>query len=178
MTDAPAPETPPERYGELTVGRRRWQKWVWVPVVLALLLVGLWWATHPSALPHDDTEVTVTAKAGQTAYVGVLGREADDDRRIHIRDVTFETSGEELDLEALICRDGSISTTTRAETFCAEVVDAEGSFGLGGDDQLIVAISADRAVSATVEEIEVTYRQGLQFGTDPVGPRIVVQFGE
>lgn len=168
----------PDWYAELAVGGRRWPWWGWIPVVLVFAAVLGWWLVHPTPLPERDDEVTVAIKAGQTAYVGVLAQsDADDERDIEIRDVSFETSADGLHLKALICRGGTgeISSTTQLEPFCDEVVDAEGSFQVGGSDQLVVAVEADQAVSATVEEINVSYRQGIQFGTQPTGPSIAVQ---
>jgi len=173
MTDA-EPQLP-EWYRELGVGGRRWPWWGWIPVAAIFIAVFVWWALHPDGLPREDGEIEISVAAGQTAYVGLIGRESDGEpREIDIRDVTFDTSADGLELEALICRDGAIGSTTDPGEFCAEVVEAQGSLTLGGDDQLIVAITGSDSALIRVNEVDISYRDGLQFGTDSTGPVIVV----
>lgn len=165
----------PEWYREIGVGGRRWPWWGWIPVAAVFIGVFVWWALHPEGLPREDGEIEISVTAGQTAYVGLIGRENDGElREIDIRDVTFDTSAEGLELEALICRDGAIGTTTDPSEFCREVVEAEGALTLGGDDQLMVAITGSELALIRVNEVDISYRDGLQFGTDSTGPRIVV----
>ncbi len=175
MTEAEQQE--PEWYRELGVDGRRWPWWGWVPVAAALIGVFIWWALHPEGLPREDGQVSISVKAGQTAYVGLIGREVDGDPRdIDIRDVEFDTADTEAELEALICRDGAIGRlgTTDPSQFCRKVVEAKGTLTLGGGDQLIVAITGTETGQVTVDEIDISYRDGMQFGTSSTGPEIVV----
>ena len=173
MTDADSQDR--DWYRELGVGTRRWPWWGWVPVAAVFIAVFVWWALHPEELPDNEGEIDISVKAGQTAYVGLIGRDGIEDRReIDIREVSFDTADDEAELEAMICRDGAIGSTTDPEQFCTEVVEAEGSLVLGGEDQLIVAITGSKAGTVTVDAVDISYRDGLQFGTSSTGPKIVV----
>lgn len=162
-------------YHELAVNGRRWPWWGWIPVGAVLIGVFIWWALNPKELPHQDGQIEISVKAGQTAYVGLIGRDnAGEEREIDVREVEFNTSGGELDIEAMICRNGAIGSTTNPDQFCSEVVEAEGALVLGGNDQLIAAITGSEPGTITVEDAEISYRDGLQFGSSSTGPSITV----
>jgi hypothetical protein len=178
MTDPeqPRPSRSASQPAGLEVAPRRWVRWLWVPAGLVLVGLAVWWMRHPAELGKGD-EVGAVTKVGRTVYVGasVLGSEADS-RQISVRDVRVRTAGETdgARLDVLVCHGGAIGVTATLEPFCDSVEDAKGATVSLPADQLVVAVTAETAQQVTVEEIEVSYRQGLQWGTQPAGPRIVV----
>lgn len=160
----------------LTVAPRRWTRWLWIPAGVAVLAVVGWWTQHPQSLSTSAETIHATAKAGQTTYVAVTGR-GDVERELHLSNVEVDLldDADGVRVEAKVCHGGSISTTTDPDPFCDSVEDAAGAtLKLGGGDQLILAITADSARTVGVKQVEVSYREGLQWGTQPVGPIIVV----
>ncbi len=159
------------------VARRRWVAWLWLPVLFVLVAVGLWWMGHPAALPLADRTVTASAKVEQRVYVGVTV-DGSVDRELAISKAAFRTAGDStngldadgLEVEAWICRDGAISQTTAPDRFCDDVIPAEGNSLRLGNDQLMVSIQSTAAVALHLEPVELTFRDGLQRGTDPFGP--------
>jgi hypothetical protein len=159
------------------VGGPGWTRWLWVPVILALAGFAAWWMTHPEELPRGGGTVDATTKAGETIYVGVTDdRDLDESRELHIRDVTFKqvTRGS-VDVEALVCHDGSLNTTANPEPFCESVEKAEGAtIQLGGGDQLVISVTAESSQTVELVDMELAYREGLQWATQPIGPSVVV----
>jgi hypothetical protein len=161
---------------ELSVAPRRWTRWLWIPAAVAVLAVIGWWTQHPQSLSTSADTVQATAKVGQTTYVAVTGR-GDVERELNVSDVSVQLldDADGVRVEPQVCHGGSISTTTDPDPFCDSLEDAEGAtLKLGGGDQLILAITADTAGTVSVKQVEVSYREGLQWGTQPVGPLIVV----
>jgi hypothetical protein len=153
-------------------------RWLWVLVILALGGFAAWWMTHPEALPSSADTLDVTTKAGQTVYVGLTDdSDLDDSRQLHIRDVTFtgldQSSG--VDVEVLVCHGGSINSTADPEPFCDSVENAQGAtLELGGGDQLVISVTAESSQIVELHDVKLSYREGLQWGTQPVGPVVVV----
>lgn len=175
MTDGDVPRA--DHSGELDVQGRSWVRWLWIPGVLVVLALVAWWMTHPRELVTSEETVHVTAKEGSTVYVALTGRGVDGNRRLSISEVEFSklAKGSGVELEAMICHRGSISATTDPRPFCDGVEDAEGhELDLGDGDQLIVAITADEPQTVAIKDVDVTFREGLQWGTQPVGPIVVV----
>lgn len=159
------------------VGGPGWTRWLWVPVILILAGFAAWWMTHPEELPSTGGTLDATTKAGQTVYVGVTDEDdIDETRELHIRDVTFtKVTRGTVDVEALVCRDGSLNTTANPEPFCDSVEKAEGAtIELGGGDQLVIGVTAENSQIVELIAIELAYREGLQWGTQPIGPSVVV----
>ena len=159
------------------VGGPGWTRWLWVPVILVLAGFAAWWMTHPEELPSADRTMDATTKAGQTIYVGVTDDAAiDETRELHIREVTFtKVTRGAVDIEALVCHDGSVNTTANPEPFCGSVEKAEGAtMELGGGDQLMISVTAESSQIIELIEMEVAYREGLQWATQPIGPSVVV----
>jgi len=159
------------------VGGPRWTRWLWVPVILVLAGFAAWWMTHPEDLPSSQNNLDVSTKTGQTIYVGVTeDGDVDGSRELHVRDVTFKKLARgSVVVEALVCRDGSINTTANLEPFCESVENAEGAtIQLGGGDQLIISVTADSSQIVELSDVKLSYREGLQWGTQPIGPAVVV----
>ena len=162
---------------ELEVGRSR-SRGLLLGVLLALALAGLaaWYATHPAPLPVPERTVTASAPVGGTVYVGVYSSRGADGRTLSIRRATVPA---EVDLgdgvSVLVCRGGGFSVTTDPSAFCGDLADAAGAT-LQPGDTLVVGVSSDAAVEGLVGPVALTYREGLQWGTQDVGPRIAVTF--
>lgn len=175
MTNPAAP--PSDSPSGFEVGGPAWTRWLWVPVILALAGFAAWWMTHPEELPRSSETLTAQAKAGQTVYVGVTNdKDLDGSRELHVREITFkkQTRGA-VDVIALICHDGSINTTADPAPFCGSVEEAEGAtLDLGGGDQLMISVTAESSQLVSLEDVTMSYREGLQWGNQPIGPSVVV----
>jgi hypothetical protein len=175
MTNADPPTS--DSPSGFEVGGPRWTRWLWVPVILVLAGFAAWWMTHPEELPSSQNTLDISTKAGQTIYVGVTeDGDLDDSRELHVRDVTIKKlSRGSVDVEALVCHDGSINTTANPEPFCDSVEEAEGAtIQLGGGDQLVISVTADSSQIVELSDVKLSYREGLQWGTQPIGPAVVV----
>lgn len=162
----------------LQVRRRRWTRWLWIPVLLVALAAAAWWRTHPSDLPTSDRAVTGEIKVGQTLYLGVPAA-ADPSRTISIDDVDLKvTSSRSQDVEVSlwVCSGGSIGQTTTPERFCGGWHRAPGrDVELGGGDALVLGVRGTQAGTVTVERITVEFGDGLQRGSSRIGAPITVQ---
>lgn len=179
MTE-PAPQRSPEP-AALQVPQQRSLRWLWIPAVPAAVLVGAWWTTNPAPLDGGGVDVEAVTKVGRAVYVGVTADEDDaEPRQLALRDVTVHLSEGEDDVsaEVLVCHGGSISATADPKPFCDEVSDAEGATLDLPEDQLVISVTASTAQQVTVERVELSYREGVQWDTQPVGPGIVVDVRE
>lgn len=167
----------PEHTGDdtLQVRRTRWARWVWVPVLAVLVGVGIWYAASPAPLPTGGGVVVATTPVATPVYIGVLARAAGENRSIRVRDVAVETTGGEADVVALICRGSTFAVTTAPEAFCSELTEAVGdTLHLGSGDSLVLSVEADDPSTYTISEVQLSYRHGLQWDTQRVGPLIEV----
>lgn len=145
----------------------------WILAILAGLLLFGWYATHPGDLHSDDSTVTESVKAGQTIYLALDS--GDDDRTITVRNVEVHVDGpgkgavEGVTIEALACSGGSLAVTTGQAPGC-DGTEAKGEqIDFGEGEQLVIAITADHATELTVDQVEVSYRSGLQWATQQLG---------
>jgi hypothetical protein len=168
MTDTRTPRS-------LRVGRSRaGLVLLWIVAVAILVAFGAWFVTHPAPLPVPDDPVEVQMPLGEAAYVGIYDPAADDDRTLHISEVTIDVEGE-VKVAALVCKGGTVSETTEPDTFCASLVEAEGAT-LGPGDGLVLEILEDEPGEATIHPVEISFRDGLRWGTQPVGPTVEATF--
>lgn len=172
MPDATPPV--PGTGQDLRVRRNRWRTLTAALVVGTLVvLLGAWWTTHPSALPVREGHVTAVTTPGRAVYIGmVAGSEVDRTLRIGGVHVTTEATVP-VEVEPLLCRGGSISVTSEADPFCAELVDPTGQ-QLRPGDSLVVRLTAEEPGAAYVSQLVLAYRSGLQVGDQPAGTRAVV----
>jgi hypothetical protein len=147
---------------------------LWMLVLASAAAVGAWFATHPAPLPVPGEPIEVSAPLGQAVYVGIYHPAADDDSTLHVDQVTTDVDGEAV-VATLVCKGGSVSVTSEPETFCADLVHAEGQSVEPGD-ALLLEIQDDEPGSATIPPVEISYREGLQWGTHPVGPTVEATF--
>lgn len=167
MTHVTPPPRPPVHDMELHRPGRL-PRWWRIPTAALVVLLGagllVWWMRSPQDLPVDADGVSTTTKVGGTVYVGLLAGN-DTRRSLTIRGVELGDGAEGATVEALVCRGGRVTVTTNAEPFCEEVLDAEGA-GLDlPADQLMVSVTAHEPVTVTLEGLEVTFREGLQWGS-------------
>jgi len=173
--------TPAEKYlhdDALVVRRSRANKWVWLLGILTFAAVAAWWMTHPEGFARGGSFDAETP-AGQPMFIGVLGPSSDSARTLRLSDVNARVSEAPSGTEAtvLICRGGAIGTTSDASAFCAELVEAKGETFYYGDrtmEQLVLRITAPSAGTVEVDGVSVTFREGLQFGTETVGPHVTL----
>jgi hypothetical protein len=167
MTDARTPS--------LQVARtRRRLVLLWIVVGVVALAFGAWFVTHPPPLPQPGQPVEVQMPLGEAVYVGIYDPAADDDRTLHISDVAIDAHGE-VTVAALACKGGTVSLTTEPDTFCTSLVEAEGAT-LEPGDGLVLEILEDEPGEATIDPVELSYRDGLRWGTQPVGPTVEATF--
>ncbi|WP_235738945.1 hypothetical protein [Nocardioides alcanivorans] len=138
-------EAAPVASDELEVSRRRWWRWLWIPVLAVVVGAAWWWAFHPTGLPTSDAVVTATVKSGQTVYLGVPSGETKA-RTLSLHSVEASSDGGEVTF--WVCHGGSISSTTRPEPFCADWTGAkDAELKLADGDQLVVAVTSDSPAS-------------------------------
>jgi len=178
MDDATA--TPADRFlrSDALVVKRHWtNKWLWLLAVMALAAVGAWWMTHPAGFPERGTfsEQTPT---GSPLFIGVLGPSSDSGRSLVINDTHVPVEGPDgTEAALLICRGGSIGTTADANAFCPELVEAKGQtfhYGETTAEQLVLRVSSPTPGTVDIAGVDITFREGIQFGTLRVGPHLVL----
>jgi len=152
-------------------------KWLWLLGLIALAAIGAWWMTHPSGFAARGS-LSEQAPVDRPLFVAVLGPSSDSARTLDLRDVGVSYTGPEgTDVEVLICRGGSIGTTTDARQFCPELVEANGEefhYGETVTEQLVLRVQAPLPGTVTVDGVDLTFREGLQFGTVRVGPHLTL----
>lgn len=149
-------------------GRSRW--WRVLAVLGALLLVAgwaFWYATSPDELPVDDRRFTESRAVGEPVYVGMFTPPAGYDRTLHLSDVSVPTDGGGA-ATPFVCRDGAFGVTSDPEQFCSDLVEPEGA-ELGPSDSIVVEVSSDVPAVVTVGRLELSFRDGLTWGTDEAG---------
>jgi len=168
--------TDPPRTGELQMRRTRAGKLLWLVLVLAVGAVAAWYATHPSPLPTTTTAVTASTPVGEPVYVGVLSPTDGSGRTVHIRGIDVDPVGAvPLGVDGKVCKGGALAVTSDPEAFCTRLVDAEGA-SVGPGDVLVLEISGQTAGEVDLGRVRVTYRDGLQWGSDEAGPPVTVTF--
>lgn len=172
----------------LEVPRRRRQAngsrvWRITAVVAAVVLVAgwlAWFLLTPEDLPVNGRTADAAGVAGTPLYVGVFTM-PDGDRTIDVSEISVPVEGDDaasVVVEPLVCRGGSIGVTTVAEDFCDDVEEGvEGELGSG--DSIVLRLAAEEPATATVGRIELSFRDGIRWGTKEAGiAGIVVSFAE
>jgi len=162
----------------LTVKRSAWaSKWLWLVGLIALAGIGAWWMTHPGGFAPRG-RLSEQTPVDTPLFVAVLGPSNDSARTVELRDVSAAYSGPGgTDVTVLICRGGSIGTTTDAAPFCPQLVEAKGEefhYGERVAEQLVLRVQAPVPGTVTVDGVDLTFREGLQFGTVRVGPHLTL----
>lgn len=161
----------------LQVRRRRWTRWLWLPVLLIAIGAGWWWRVHPADLPTSNVEQSGTIKVGQTLYLGA-SEAPTKSREITIDDVALRVSSEPsqpTDATLWVCQGGSIGQTTTPERFCKSWRKAKGAtVKLGDGDSLVVGVQAEQPGTVRVERITLDFSDGLQRGSSRIGAPVRV----
>jgi hypothetical protein len=160
---------------DLTVGRTRLG--LYLGLLLALVLVGVatWFVLHPSPLPTTDRTVEARTPIGTPIYVAVYSGNQTD-RTIRLSSVHVNAPADSTaEVTARVCAGGSLSVTADPTGFCSRVLPAAGA-SLGPDDTLMLEIQSATAGTLVLDDLQVSYREGLQWGTQPVGSRVSVTF--
>jgi hypothetical protein len=169
MTDARTPLN-------LRVERsRRGLVLLWIAALAVAFAFGAWFVTHPAPLPAPDEPVAVDVPLGEAVYIGVYDPSADDDRTLHISQATIKVDGAAT-VVARVCRDGTISVTSQPEEFCSTVTDAAGATLEPGDGLVLEILDANETGDATIAPMEISFRDGIRWGTQPVGPTVEATF--
>ena len=153
---------------------RRGRLLLWLVAIVVAVGFGAWFVTHPAPLPLADEPVEVEIPVGEADYLGIYDPAADDDRTLHISGVTIGVDGE-VRVAALVCKDGTVSQTTEPERFCTSLIEAEGAI-LEPGDGLVLEILGNEPAAVTIEPAELSYRDGVRWGTQPVGPTVEATF--
>lgn len=173
FTDMTEPST--QTGSDLAVGRTRLG--LYLGVVLALVLVGVaaWFVLHPSPLPTSDRTVEVRTPVEAPVYVAVYSGSRTD-RTITLSGVHVNAPADSTaEVTARVCAGGSLSVTADPAGFCTRVLPATGA-SVGPDDTLMLEIRSPSAGTLVLDDLQVSYHEGLQWGTQPVGPRVSVTF--
>lgn len=161
-------------FGQNKVVRLLLKLW-WIPAILAGLLLFGWYATHPGDLHNDDSTTTESVKAGQTICLALDS--GDDERTITVRNVEVHVDGpgkgavDGVTIESRVRADGGLAVTTGADPDCAGTKAKGEQVDFGAGEQLVIAITADHATELTVDQVDVSYRSGLQWATQQLGGR-------
>lgn len=148
----------------------------WTVVVAALVGLVFWFVTSPPALATTSTTVTASVPVGQDVYVAVVG--ADPDRTLRISGVKVHVVADvPVEVEPLLCVDGSPKVTTDPATFCTELLAPDGH-DLGTGDSIVLRVSGEYAGTARIDRVRLAYREGIRWATQPAGaPAEVVVLG-
>lgn len=149
-------------------------RWWWMPLVVLGLLVTGWWMTHPGGLPVVASAPEAQSKVGNAVYVGVT-RADSGAHGITVRSVDLGKLPDGVEAELLVCKGGAITVTSRPEPFCSRLVDAEGARAQLPGDQLILAVTAPTPGSVELDDVSISYRDGLQWGGQDL-PDVTVTF--
>lgn len=167
--------TPTTGSSDLTVGRNRLGLYLGLLLALALVGVAAWFVLHPSPLPTSDRTVEARTPVGVPVYVAVYSG-SQTDRTIDLSSVHVNAPVDSpAEVTAHVCVDGSLSITADPTGFCSRVVPAAGT-SLGPDDALVLEIQSPTAGTLELDDLQISYREGIQWGTQPVGPRVSVTF--
>lgn len=151
--------------------RRSRLPWILTAVGIVALVVAwaIWYVRTPDALPTSTRTVSDSGAVGQEVYVGMFAVGDDFDRTVHISKVDVDVSpGDGVEVEPLICRNGSISITTDAAASCEDLVTAEDA-DFSDDDSIILSVTASKPGTVEIGRLEVSFSDGLKRGTDPAG---------
>jgi hypothetical protein len=163
------------RSPDLTVGRSRLGLYLGLVLALALVGVAAWFVVHPSPLPTSDRTLAASTPVEVPVYVGVYSG-SQTDRRLDLTGVHVNAPADTTAAVTVqVCVGGSLSVTADPKEFCTRIIPAAGA-SLGPDDTLMLQIQSPTAGTLVLDDLEISYREGIQWGTQPVGPRVRVTF--
>jgi hypothetical protein len=177
---APEPSAS-ERYlheDALVIRRRTGGRWLWLGAAIVLVVVLVWWLTHPGGFAGRG-QVDAETPRGQSAFFGILGPSSDSGRTLRINHASARVvhAPDDTETEVLICRGGGIAVSADAHAFCNELVPAKGEtlhYGNAQMEQLILRVTSQNPGTVDIDGVDLNFRDGLQFGSVVVGPHITL----
>lgn len=154
--------------GALEVRRRpRSALAAWTVAVAAVLGVSFWFVTSPPGLVTSERTVEASTPAGTDVYLTVYA--AEPDRTLSISGVQVHVrAGLPVEVEPLLCLDGTPHVTSDASPFCRELVAPDGR-ELGPGDSVLLRVGGQWATTAVIDRVRLAYRDGARWGTQPAG---------
>lgn len=129
----------------------------------------LWYVRTPDGLPTTPRAADGAAVVGQELSVGMFAVGDDFDRTLAVSGVSVDVESDaDVEVTPKICRGGTVSVTTDAERFCPELEDVEGADFSDGDS-IVLVVSASEPTDVEIGRIEISFREGLQWGTKEAG---------
>jgi hypothetical protein len=140
---------------------------VWTVVMAAVVGLGFWFVTSPPALATTDEPVITSAPVGQDIYVAVVA--GDPERTLQLAGVEVHVAAEApVEVEPLLCRDGSPQVTSDPSAFCGQLLSPDGrSFGAG--DTIVLRVHGEYAGTVAVDAVRLGYRDGIRWATQRAG---------
>lgn len=160
-------------------------------VVLAALAAGVWWLTHPTWFSDFGAEEGVVSTPGRPVWVGVtfpdVGRPP---VSVHLDSVTAheasDTSG--ATVTSFVCTNrprtgrgiravGSGGTAV-VRHYCVHLArarDVDMTVGRGHPEYLLLQIVSAHLGRLRIDRVDVTYRNGLQHGTQSIRFQLTVK---
>jgi hypothetical protein len=159
--------------GPLEVRRRpRSALAVWTVAVAVVLGLVFWFVTSPPVLATSTEPVLASTPVDQDVYVAVVT--GDPDRSLTVSGVAVHVAAEmPVEVEPLLCVDGSPRVTSDPTTFCSELVAPDGRT-LDGGDTLVLRVRSEYAGVADIDTVRVGYRDGVRWATQPAGAPVRV----
>jgi hypothetical protein len=152
----------------------RWAAYGGVLVVVVAVLA--WLATHPASLPTSDKRIRASAPVGQAVFLGVFVAPEDFGRTLDLNGVrVFATASVGTTIVPHVCHGGSVSVTTDPVSFCASVGPTEGAT-LGAGDEVVLEVTGSAPGVAEIDRVRIAYRDGVQWAVQDAGAPAEVQF--
>lgn len=139
----------------------------WTVVVALLAGLVFWFVSSPPRLPTSRDPVLASAPVGQDVYLAVV--DGVPDRTLRLSGIMVRVvSQAPVDVEPMLCVDGSPRVTTDPTAFCRRLVAPDGE-SFGPDDTVVLRVRGEYAGSVLVSRLHLRYRDGIRFGTQPAG---------
>ncbi len=154
-------------------------------LVVAALIGGAWWETHPAVYPDYSGDVAILNKVGQPALFAVTYPTVRDrPGEVHVlataAHVTSAPPGSKLNVEVVYCAHGHVGVGRGSlAKSCGWYRSAAGStqqLGRGAEGQLLLVVSCNRPGKVVVDGMTVTYRDGIRFGRQHFDVRAIARF--
>ncbi|HTW15475.1 MAG TPA: hypothetical protein VMF51_10115 [Nocardioides sp.] len=148
----------------------------WTVAAAAVIGVVVWFVTSPRALATSDEPVVASTPVGQDVYLAVASGEPD--RTLELTGVRVHVSSTApVEVEPLVCVEGSPRVTSDPEAFCQDLVAPEGH-SFRGTDSLVLRVRGEYAGVVNVDRVRLGFREGVRWGTRPAGaPATVALLG-
>lgn len=139
---------------------------VWVVAAVVLVAGLVWYVTHPTPLPTGNGHVEARTRVGTPVYIGVHTGQA---MTVRSWSIDLEHGAARL----LVCRDGSIGSTTSLDPFCSSTEPAGGAH-LEPTDSLVLRVASSTSTVVEGGPVHLAWRDGIQLGEQRTGPTFSV----